>query len=161
MFQTFYLETIETNIDIQNLVDINENDASFTVVFNISMNWHDHRIQFNFLKENPYKNLLNSYLEGLIWTPKITLRLTAPSNIQYIFISPSLFISVSKEEISKQLMVLKSSEPPRLSADNYVLRVNETYSGKSNPFQMEIWYQENNLNLAIKILIHTKTTFLS
>ena len=79
-FQTFNLVSIATNIEILHLVDVDENDASFTVVFNISMSWNDSRTQFNFLKSSSTKNMINPKLQESIWTPSVVLRLTVPSN---------------------------------------------------------------------------------
>ena len=59
-----------------------------------------------------------------------------------LWIFNDIFLA-TKQIISKKLMVLKRSEP-RLSVGNYVLIGNETYSGQSNPFLLQIWYQENN-----------------
>ena len=79
-FQTFHLVSIDTYIKILHLVDVDENDASFTVVFNISMSWNDSRTQFNFLKSSSTKNMINPKLQESIWTPTVVLRLTVPSN---------------------------------------------------------------------------------
>ena len=54
---TFSKTEVNLDICIINLMGISENDASMSIMFEMTASWHDPRLKFNFLKGNTENRL--------------------------------------------------------------------------------------------------------
>ena len=122
----YELENIFTSMQIYKIVDINELDATVTVVFYITLEWNDHRIKFNFLKIDEKKNVVLTSEKRKIWHPKLTFYLLDISE---------------KERYMQTNFYVKREVNASIAKENNTTRLNETYNGKKNSFFMHHWIQ--------------------
>ena len=122
----YKLENVFTSIQIFEIVDINELDATFTVVFYLTFEWNDHRIMFNFLKKDETKNAVVGSEKEKIWHPKLSFYLLDISE---------------KERYMTTNFYVKRELNASITKENNTTRLNETYYGKSNSFFMHHWIQ--------------------
>ena len=122
----YELENIFTTMNIHKIVDINELDATFTAVFQITLEWNDHRISFNFLKKDEKKNVVVGSEKDKIWYPQL-----------YFYL---LDIS-EKERYMTTNFYVKREVNASIAKENNTTRLNETYFGKYNPFFLDLWIQ--------------------
>ena len=67
--------TVTFSIYIHYLMEINQDDATFTILFMASQSWTDQRLSFNFLKNEDVKNGI-AQNHSNIWIPKFTYSIT-------------------------------------------------------------------------------------
>ena len=60
------------------IIDIDEVEATFTIVFNITLEWTDHRMIFNFLHDDIRKNKITEDSRAIIWFPMLNYQLVIP-----------------------------------------------------------------------------------
>ena len=92
--------TIGVSIGIEYLMDLNEEEASMTILFNTKLSWKDLRLSYTFLKSTLGGNSITENLTGL-WTPGISYTVLLDSRI-----------------VSKELVIFRSGQPT-LSSDYY------------------------------------------
>ena len=54
---------------VEDILDLDEEDAFFTVYFDVKILWHDLRLQFQYLKDD--KTFPNSSALNQIWKPEL------------------------------------------------------------------------------------------
>ena len=116
---------ISISINVVDVLDIDDKEQTFTLLYWAQLEWEDSNLKFNFLKEKMSINLLDNQSLHNIWTPELTFFTT---------------VLKSSEIISEDIYVIQKAIP-KLSGDNDVLRSNETYSGEENSLRKEILYQ--------------------
>ena len=99
------------------IIDINDVDLTFSILFKVTLEWVDPNVHFNFLKENENEN----FIDASIWKPKVDFLLVVPNSFQ---------------ELSKKVLVRRETRPS-LSGENDIIRVNETYAGENNTILQE------------------------
>ena len=82
-YDNFILQDVEAFVDIIKIIDIDETEATFTLVFNITLEWNDHRMSFNFLHDDTRKNKITKQLLNNIWFPMINYQLVMPGQQEY------------------------------------------------------------------------------
>ena len=67
---------------VHNIIAIDERDSTISLIFELSLNWTDHRVLFQFLKQDSSRNILPEYLKldsskillhETIWFPQYQL----------------------------------------------------------------------------------------
>ena len=124
-FQKYINKDISISIDVSDVLDIDDREQTFTLLYWTQLEWEDGNLNFTFLKEKMSTNLLDNQSIQNIWTPKLTFFTT---------------VLKSSDIISEDIYVIQKAIP-KLSGDNDVLRSNETYSGEENSLRKEILYQ--------------------
>ena len=84
---------VRVNVEILFLMEINEAESSWSVLFSYQAMWYDLRLQYNFLKERPYQNKIIEN-KSSIWSPSI-----------------SYGVTLNLESLESQIMVKKQQEP--------------------------------------------------
>ena len=124
-FQKYINKDISISIDVSDVLDIDDREQTFTLLYWTQLEWEDSNLNFTFLKEKMSTNLLDNQSIQNIWTPELTFFTT---------------VLKSSDIISEDIYVIQKAIP-KLSGDNDVLRSNETYSGEENSLRKEILYQ--------------------
>ena len=62
---------VEASLKILNIMNVDEIASSFTIMFELQLNWNDLHLTFNFLKEDTRQNIISKDLWTLFWTPNI------------------------------------------------------------------------------------------
>ena len=62
---------VSTSIDVLKLVDIDEEDYSIEIQFEIALRWRDNRATYYNLKDNEALNALTKEDISSLWTPKV------------------------------------------------------------------------------------------
>ena len=103
---------------IKEVMEINEDESSFTFMYKMTLKWNDPRLKFNFLKKVQEKNLIKPKTLHKIWTPKVK------------------FVELKGESYSiNEKITIKKQKKPKVTF--YKDTVNETYSGADNEIHME------------------------
>ena len=63
--------SIQTSIDIDEIIDIDENEGFFTAKFTIIRKWRNSQLTYQNLKRNPIKNKLSTNDFGRMWKPYV------------------------------------------------------------------------------------------
>ena len=124
-FQKYINKDISISIDVSDVLDIDDREQTFTLLYWTQLEWEDSNLNYTFLKEKMSTNLLDNQSIQNIWTPELTFFTT---------------VLKSSEIISEDFYVIQKAQP-KLSADNDFLRSNETYSGEENSLRKEIMFQ--------------------
>ena len=66
--------TVTFSIYIYDLMEINQDDATFTILFLVSKTWKDQRLSFNFLKANTTNGIAQNFSN--VWIPQFTYSIT-------------------------------------------------------------------------------------
>ena len=111
-------ENVDGYIEIIQVVDIDVTAATFSVWFNVKLEWHDHRVYFTYLKNNSIENTVSLSTEKGIWIPILTMELIVPGT----------------EHLIVKALIVRREREPIMTYDNDVLRSAEKYHGKYNPF---------------------------
>ena len=116
--------TNHVNVDINvettvfSIYDVDETEQKIQVSFSQEIKWVDSYLSYNFLNQNPLKNVIPKTLQDEIWIPK------------------THFLTVSNMvEISKSFFVERAGKPIMLN------ETIETYSGSENILTIETIYK--------------------
>ena len=101
---------------VLDILDINEQHSVFEIYFMIKLSWTDFKLEYEFLKDDEDKNLIQN--SSRIWTP----------NIQYFHIKTVDSVT----DYGQKLFVTKKSQP-RLEEDIFT---KEIYKGSENPINL-------------------------
>ena len=125
LLETFEDSEIFTSVTILRLIDIDDSELTFTLLFRIRLEWYDDDVKFLFLKDLMKENIVNEEIQTSIWNPEIKVLVAVPGSQNII----SEYFSVRKEG------------KPKLSNDNDHYTMNETYDGDQNSFVKEFFIQ--------------------
>ena len=64
-------EEVFANISIVDIMAVDEEDSSFEVYFRLSVKWFDRSLEFRYLKNEDYANIIPEKYARLIWIPKL------------------------------------------------------------------------------------------
>ena len=92
--------SILVDVAIEYLMDLNEEEASMTVLFNTRLAWRDFRLSYSFLKPGMAGNSITENLTDL-WTPDVGYSVLLHSRL-----------------VSRELMITRSGQPS-LQSDYY------------------------------------------
>ena len=109
-----YLE-IQVKSTILNIIEINEIFSYFKLSFGLELKWRDIYLTYNFLNNNPQRNVLTKNVQDQIWTPKLHFLLPLNDIL----------------ETAKNFFVEKTA-PAKMSNE-----MNETYHGYENILTIE------------------------
>ena len=62
---------INASIRVSSVLDVDQDDASFTVLFNLNLKWNDPHVKFFYLKGKKEQNHITKNLSKRIWMPSI------------------------------------------------------------------------------------------
>ena len=116
---------ISVDFNIEKILGIHDNDATFDVYFSVNIKWFDNELKFHHLKNNKKSNFVPRLEISNIWVPIIDFS----------------FVRESYNEKQEQIYIQKI-EATRMSGDLSNLNVSEVYDGKSNPL---IRFSEHNM----------------
>ena len=118
-------KNITIRVNVSDVLDIDDREQTFTLLYWVKLEWEDSNLNFTFLKKKMSSNLLDNQSIQKVWTPGLTFFTT---------------VLKSSEIISEDIYVVQKASP-NLSGDNDILRSNETYSGEENSLRKEIMFQ--------------------
>ena len=119
---------VTVDFNIEEILGINDNDATLDLNFRIHTRWFDTDLKFHYLKNNVHRHI-NSVPNNeitRIWVPKINFAHVRDS-----------FDSEKKEKL-----FIERKHSPKMSGDLDNLNVSEVYNGNDNPL-----YQHSEHNL--------------
>ena len=62
---------VNASIRVSSVLDVDQVDASFTVLFNLNLRWNDPHVKFYYLKGQKEQNHITEKLSKTIWMPSI------------------------------------------------------------------------------------------
>ena len=127
MYQTTKAK-IHTSFSVHSIIAINEQDSTFSLIFELLLNWTDHRFRLNFLKKDSSKNILSELDYERIWHPK------------YRF---SILKDLSSVDDRREHISVKNTREPQLIYSDYFLQPIESYLGNETTIQMKKMIQNN------------------
>ena len=114
---------LNTTFQVLQIFDINDLDSVFDLQFTLEIQWFDENIGFEFLKSPDHKNYLWESTEQKIWTPDIEFSDTENKKVL--------------TSTDYDVIILRRGKAV-LDADLDLLRPNEVYAGRENPFKIFI-----------------------
>ena len=109
------------------LYDINSETSSFSTIFQLTLEWHDLNLKYNYLKDDKIKNSIDSTSWYYIWKPDLNFGILTTSESS---------LKLLNEEIT-----IRKDSTPSLSKDVDELFHNETFEGSKNPIILKRIYQ--------------------
>ena len=117
------IDLLNTTFQVLQIFDINDLDSVFDLQFTLEIQWFDENIGFEFLKSPDHKNYLWESTEQKIWTPDIEFSDTENKKVL--------------TSTDYDVIILRRGKAV-LDADLDLLRPNEVYAGRENPFKIFI-----------------------
>ena len=108
---------------ILDVIDINEDQSFFYIEFFQKLKWQDENLEFRFLKENPYANLIKENMTNKMWMP------------QQQFCCYT-YNEIPTEGNSRTFVSKSKNIKPNFDSD--ALNYYERYSGKNHPIFVEM-----------------------
>ena len=62
---------INASVRVSSVLDVDQDDASFTVLFDLNLQWNDPHVKFFYLKGQKEQNHITKELSKSIWMPSI------------------------------------------------------------------------------------------
>ena len=62
---------INASVMVSSVLDVDQDDASFTVLFDLNLRWNDPHVKFFYLKGQKEQNHITKKLSKKIWMPSI------------------------------------------------------------------------------------------
>ena len=59
------------SVTVFDLIDINEEDSVFSILFSLVLEWRDLNLNYNFLKENKENNIIKDQVYEAMWRPSV------------------------------------------------------------------------------------------
>ena len=119
---TLYAANISIDFTLKNVLEISEIDMKLKLKFAIHLEWIDHRLTYQNLKEKTVKNILTKEEESMIWMPTLIFENTDDNEI----------VEVDK---NSEIMIERKGHP-KLSSIGDSDEIYE-YNGKENPIAFE------------------------
>ena len=114
---------VNTSVTIHNIISLDEDSSTITLMFSVQYDWLDYHLTYNFLHKDHRHNSHN--LNGKIWTPSIHLAMRKDQ---------------SSIEINTRYSIIKLGNAT-LVGGMESLTSNETYDGAENPIRLYSVYQ--------------------
>ena len=86
----FDLGEVNVSVAIREVIDIDDVELTFTLLFEIIFEWRDNNLLFNYLKDDVKQNVIDFEEDYKYWHPNLKLMLTVPG---MILISVLIFFS--------------------------------------------------------------------
>ena len=113
------------SVTIFDLIDINEEESVFSILFSLVLEWRDLNLNYNFLKEDKEKNIIKDEVYEKIWQPKVQFLLLRDGSIVNEL---DRHVTVERKTVAR--MVGDTASP------------NESYSGLSDSDPLHIFYSD-------------------
>ena len=62
---------MNVSVNVSSVLDVDQDDATFTILFNLNLKWKDPYLKFNYLKRKKRQNHITEKLSEGIWKPSI------------------------------------------------------------------------------------------
>ena len=108
-------EEAVANITIMDIMDVDEDDSSYVVYFRLSVKWYDRKLDFHYLKNKDYANIIPEEYTKQIWIPEL----------DFSFVQHSYDLQQIKH------IYVQKTKIKRVKSD--LIFPSETYDGASNP----------------------------
>ena len=59
------------SVTVFDLIDINEEESVFSILFSLVLEWRDLNLNYNFLKENKENNIIKDQVYEAMWRPSV------------------------------------------------------------------------------------------
>ena len=66
---------VNASVRVSSVLDVDQDDASFTILINLNLKWNDPLIKFYYLKGQKEQNHITEELSKVIWMPSIKFHL--------------------------------------------------------------------------------------
>ena len=66
---------VNATVMVSSVLDVDQDDASFTILINLNLKWNDPHIKFFYLKRQKAQNHITEKLSNKIWMPSIKFHL--------------------------------------------------------------------------------------
>ena len=66
---------VNASVRVSSVLDVNPDDATFTILFNLNLKWNDPHLKFFYLKEKNEQNYITDNLSKTIWIPSMKFML--------------------------------------------------------------------------------------
>ena len=63
------------SVTVFDLIDINEEESVFSILFSLVLEWRDLNLNYNFLKENKENNIIKDQTYAAMWRPSVQFML--------------------------------------------------------------------------------------
>ena len=124
---TFPPLEITTNLTINKIFNINDDNSAFSAIFQVVMEWNDLNLKFNYLSESKRINIISKEEWTKMWKPELNFGILTGT-------------AVSPKILDEELLVRRSSEA-FLSDNIETLFHNESYEGATNSIYFKRIYQ--------------------
>ena len=124
---TFPLLEIQTNVTINRIFNIDDENSAFSVIFQVEFEWYDLNLRFNYLNNEMRFNNIGVHEWDKIWKPELSFAILTGTAEQ-----PKLL----DEEI-----LIKRSSRAALSNNIETLFNNESYEGSQNSIYFKRIFQ--------------------
>ena len=124
---TFRPIDVQTYVEIQNILAIDEEAQMVSLRYRISFVWIDYQLTYRFIKTDSNKNVIQRGNSDF-WIPEVKF---------------SILLDQTKSiEVDRRILVKKQGAVS-MTGGMDVLHPNETYSGNENTLTLEVMYQAN------------------
>ena len=72
---TIRTSRVNASVRVSSVLDVNPDDATFTILFNLNLKWNDPHLKFFYLKEKNEQNHITDNLSKTIWIPSMKFML--------------------------------------------------------------------------------------
>lgn len=72
---------VQASVTIFDLIDINEEESVFSILFSLVLEWKDLNLNFNFLKENKENNIIKDEIYEAMWQPRVQFLLLQDGSV--------------------------------------------------------------------------------
>ena len=124
---TFPPLEITTNITINKIFNIDDDNSAFSIIFQVEFEWNDLNLKFNYLSKTMTTNIITEEEWKNIWKPDLSFSILTGS-------------AVSPKILDEEKLVNRSSEAS-LTNNIETLFHNESYDGATNSIYFKRIYQ--------------------
>ena len=124
---TFPPLEITTNITINNIFDIDDENSAFSIIFQVEFEWNDLNLKFNYLGKSMGINIISLKEWEKIWKPDLNIAILTGT-------------AVGAKILDEEILVNRSSDAS-LTNNIETLFHNESYEGASNSIYFKRIYQ--------------------
>ena len=62
---------VNASVQVSSVLDVNQDDATFTTLFKLNLQWKDPNLKYRFLKKKKQQNYITENLSKSIWMPSL------------------------------------------------------------------------------------------
>ena len=126
---TFPATDVLASVTVFDLIDINEEESVFSILFSLVLEWRDLNLNYNFLKENKENNIIKDQVYEAMWRPSVQfLLLQDGSRVN------ELDRHVTVERRTGASMVGDNASPNETYPGDQHCRVLQTTAGHNNKY---------------------------